>query len=150
MIPQKYIKGEHKIFLSGQPFLLDGIAIFEWLEDIEEKLRMMRENLLAAGGIILKKPVDGLILAKDNKKAEINFYEDGKKISEIIAEIKDPEKQMLKIYEFTEFLIYNLLAAKGPDGKKIDPERRKQIIDNVLKRLEEEEEKPPRTPKRRK
>ncbi len=145
MIPQKYIVGDaNKASMQGllikegtEPQVyVDTIA---WLEDIEKSLGKLRENLAAAGGVIFKKPVDGVILSKDNIRAEIAFYENDKKLSEVLKEIKDPEKQKLKLYEFTEFIIFNLLASRGPDNKPLmDPDRQKQIVDNAMKKLSEE------------
>ncbi len=154
MIPEKYILGNentlNEVISKNKKsiVLTKGVDVLAWLEDIEGRLTRNENKLQSVGNIL--KPVDGIILMKDNKKVEINFYEDNKKISEIIATIKDPEKQMAKIHEFTEFIIFNLLAAAGPDGKKMDHDKRKQIIKNALKKVEEEEkkkeEKVPQTP----
>ena len=155
MIPDQYIKGDQKINqetvdIDGKTIVLTkGVDVLAWLEDIEKNLTTMRERLAAAGGIIIKRPVDGLTFEGDHKKAEIALYEDNKKASEVIIAIKDPKKQMLKIYEFVEFIIYNVLASPGPDGKKMDHAKRKEIVDSAMRKVEEEEkkeEKVPQTP----
>lgn len=147
MIPNQFVIGNpdvtHEVVDKDgkSKFVVKGVDILVWMDSLEKRVVDMRKSLAAAGGIIFKSPEEmpDITLVKDNKKTEIKLFEDNKRLREIMIALKDPEKQKLKIYEFIEFMIYNILASK-PDGKnRIKADRRKQIIDNTLKKLREEE-----------
>ena len=152
MIPEKYKIGDkwdsYKIIDGKRRQHVEGVDVLSWLEDIEERSTRNKANLQSVGNIL--NPVNGVSFQGENKKVDISFSENGKKISELMKDIKDPKKQMSKIHEFTEFIIFNLLAAAGPDGKKMEHHQRKQIVDNALRKVEKEEkekEKVPAPPK---
>ena len=141
MIPQKYKTG------MDMKTKHDGIDIITWLEDHEDRLIRIESKLQSLGRIL--NSFNGLALLQGNKKVEVSFYEDNKPLSERVQDIKDPEKEILKVHEFMEFVIYNLIGGVGPDGKKMDTNKKKQIFKNALKKIEEEEnkeEKVPQTP----
>ncbi len=152
MIPEKYNVGNknlgvNQIVDGKRRNLIEGVDVLAWLEDIEDRSTRNKNNLQSVGRIL--NPFKGVAILQGNKKVEIGFYEDNKPLSEVVKDIKDPEKEMLKVHDFMEFVICNLLGGVGPDGKKMDPNKKRQIFKNALKKIEEEEkkeEKVPQTP----
>ena len=146
MIPQKYmVENEETVevkIVKGKDIrhVTPSVDTIAWLLDHEERLKKIKEGMLSACGAVLMTPHE-LTFQEGDKKVEMDLYDGNTRVISELAKIKDPEKQNLKIFEYIEFIVKNIFQTTLPSGIKVDADRRKQIIDRVLKKIEEEEKK---------